>query len=92
MDAGVESGERAEDLVGWTVSALGHARVVSVQSRIDVGILGQEAPAILDVAEDFGADLIVMGSRGLTDLSGLLLVSVAHKVIHLASCPVLAVR
>lgn len=62
MDAEVESGERAEDLVGWTVRALGHAGVVSVQSRIDVGILGQEARHILDVAEDFCADLIVGSS------------------------------
>jgi nucleotide-binding universal stress UspA family protein len=38
------------------------------------------------------ADLIIIGSRGLTDWQGLLLGSVAHKVIHHATCPVLVVR
>jgi nucleotide-binding universal stress UspA family protein len=33
-----------------------------------------------------------MGTRGLSDFSGLLVGSVAHKVIHHADCPVLVVR
>jgi nucleotide-binding universal stress UspA family protein len=47
---------------------------------------------ILRVATEVDADLIVMGTRGLTDWSGLLLGSVAHKVLHMAECPVLLVR
>jgi nucleotide-binding universal stress UspA family protein len=38
------------------------------------------------------ADLIIMGSRGLSDFEALLLGSVAHKVVHYAHCPVLIVR
>jgi nucleotide-binding universal stress UspA family protein len=50
---------------------------------------GRAAVAICAAADEVGADLIVMGSRGRTDLGGLLLGSVAHRVIHLAKQPVL---
>jgi nucleotide-binding universal stress UspA family protein len=53
---------------------------------------GSVAPAILDAAKTFDAKLIVLGTRGLSDFAGLLLGSVAHKVIHHAECPVLVVR
>jgi nucleotide-binding universal stress UspA family protein len=50
------------------------------------------ANEILHAAKDFGADAIVVGSRGLGDFAGLLLGSVAHRVIQLADCPVVVVR
>ena len=53
---------------------------------------GHPAQQIVRYAEASGADLIVVGSRGLSDLPGLLLGSVSHKVIHLAAVPVLVVR
>jgi nucleotide-binding universal stress UspA family protein len=43
-------------------------------------------------AQEHGAGVIVMGSRGRGDLAGLVLGSTAHKVIHLADRPVLIVR
>jgi len=53
---------------------------------------GDAARKILDCAEKRGANLIVMGSRGLSDLKGLLLGSVSHKVSHLAECTCMTVR
>jgi nucleotide-binding universal stress UspA family protein len=48
--------------------------------------------AILDVAREVGADLIVMGTRGLTGLKHVLLGSVAERTLRLAPCSVLSVK
>lgn len=53
---------------------------------------GNPAQAILDAAKRVDADLIVLGTRGLSDLKGLLLGSVSHKVIQLSSCSCLVVK
>lgn len=50
------------------------------------------ARAIIDEAERLLADLIVMGTRGLTGLEHLLLGSTTERVIRLANCPVLTVK
>jgi nucleotide-binding universal stress UspA family protein len=50
------------------------------------------AEAILSVAETREVDLIIMGTRGLGTLQGLLLGSVSHKVMQHASCPVMLIR
>jgi nucleotide-binding universal stress UspA family protein len=48
--------------------------------------------AILDTAGEIGADLIVMGTRGLTGLRHVLLGSVAERTLRLAPCPVLTLK
>lgn len=53
---------------------------------------GDPAGAVVQEARVRGADAIVMGSRGLGDLQGLLLGSVSHKVAHLAPCTCILVR
>ena len=53
---------------------------------------GPEAEAILKVAENHQADLIVMGPRGFGALKGLLVGSLSRKVIHLSTCPVMVVH
>jgi nucleotide-binding universal stress UspA family protein len=50
------------------------------------------AKAIVETASANNIDLIVMGSRGLSDVQGLLLGSVTHKVIQIANIPVLVDR
>jgi nucleotide-binding universal stress UspA family protein len=53
---------------------------------------GPEAEAILKVAANIQSDIIVMGTRGLGAVKGLLLGSVSRKVIHYAACPVMVVH
>ena len=53
---------------------------------------GEPIHCILRAMEDEKVDLIVMGSRGLGDLEGLLIGSMSHKVSHLADCTVVTVK
>ncbi len=53
---------------------------------------GKPASKIVEVAKNWPADLIVMGSHGRGKIQGLLLGSVSQEVLHHASCPVLVVR
>ena len=50
------------------------------------------AEAILDVAREEKCDLIILGAKGHSELSELVLGSVSSKVLHAATCPVLVVR
>ena len=54
--------------------------------------LGSPAETINDCAAELACDLIVLGSRGLGALAGILVGSVTSKILHLASVPVMVVR
>jgi nucleotide-binding universal stress UspA family protein len=78
----------AEAILKTAVAELG-----DVTCPIHSGILeGSPAEAIIEVAKTSKSDLIVMGSRGLGQLAGLLLGSTSQKVVAHAPCPVLIVR
>jgi nucleotide-binding universal stress UspA family protein len=53
---------------------------------------GDPVKQILRHAEEETANLIVMGSRGLSDLQGLLMGSVSHKVCQLSPCSCITVK
>ena len=53
---------------------------------------GNIARSILDVADEQGSDMIVMGSRGLGLLKGVLIGSVSQKVVEEAKIPVMVVK
>jgi len=53
---------------------------------------GRVAPEIVGLAEEIGAGLIVMGSRGLGGIRRALMGSVSDSVVRHAHCPVLVVR
>ena len=55
-------------------------------------LVGEPAEIIARVAEEQRVDGIVMGTRGLGPVKGLVLGSVANKVIHLAEVPVTLVK
>jgi nucleotide-binding universal stress UspA family protein len=91
---GVTSGEPtdvAQAAVDAAVGKLASAGIEAHGSVRDV-LYGYAAREIIGDAKAHDAGVIVMGSRGRGDLSGLLVGSTAHKVIHLADRPVLVVR
>ena len=53
---------------------------------------GDPADAILDVAEELGSELIVVGNKGMTGAKRFLLGSVPNKVSHHAPCAVMIIR
>jgi nucleotide-binding universal stress UspA family protein len=53
---------------------------------------GDPSDAILDVAEEQDADLVVVGNKGMTGAKRFLLGSVPNKVSHHAPCSVLIIR
>jgi nucleotide-binding universal stress UspA family protein len=65
---------------------------VSARAEARAALAGRAAQEIMDLATSEDAGLIVIGSRGMSDWQGLLIGSVAHKVLHLSSVPVLIVR
>jgi nucleotide-binding universal stress UspA family protein len=74
----------SEELVAPFVKMLEEAKV-----RFDVRLLeGAPGNKISEVAKIEKIDLIVMGSRGVTDFAGLFLGSVAHQVLNKTDCPV----
>jgi nucleotide-binding universal stress UspA family protein len=54
--------------------------------------LGDPATTLVALANELGCDHIVMGTRGLGAISGIVLGSVARDVLHLATVPVICVK
>jgi nucleotide-binding universal stress UspA family protein len=86
-----ESDTEAEAQVRSAVEALTQAGV-EAQGEVRDAVFGHAAREIVEDAREHDAGIIVMGSRGRSDIAGLVLGSTAHKVIHLADMPVLVVR
>jgi nucleotide-binding universal stress UspA family protein len=86
-----DSPKEAQAFVDGVVADLQQAGV-TCEGAVRPTVSASPAGTILQEARDADAGMIVLGSRGLSDLGDLLLGSVAHKVIQLSTCPVLAVR
>src|ERR1700674_1189733 len=87
----LESPADATKLVGNAVKVIRDAGITVNGQLLDMAA-GHVAKAIVETAAANNIDLIVMGSRGLSDVQGLLLGSVTHKVIQLVEIPVLVDR
>ncbi len=64
---------------------------IAAELELTAAMAGGPAHVIADAASKVGADLILTGSRGHTAITGILLGSVAQRLLHLAHCPVLVV-
>ncbi|HUY60521.1 MAG TPA: universal stress protein [Candidatus Dormibacteraeota bacterium] len=87
VDARTDEAGSMVDRAVARLQAAGVTATGSVTSGTDP--VGQQ---VADTAAAHDADLIVMGSRGRSQLAGLVLGSTAYQVIHLAACPVLVTR
>lgn len=67
-------------------------RGIAVQTFARATEPGSPADAILRIAGELGADVIVVGTHGRTGLAHMLLGSVAEKIIRGANIPVITVR
>jgi len=80
--------KRGEEIIETARKQLGQTSL-----KVDEELLeGPAADAILAVAATRKCELIVMGSRGMGALKGMVLGSVSNEVSHYSRCPVMVVR
>ena len=97
-----EERQQAPEAVAWSVNpredvdaTLSDAADVAQEAGVDAEKFARQvdpADAILDVAEETKADLIIVGNKGMTGARRFLLGSVPNKVSHHAPCSVLIIR
>jgi nucleotide-binding universal stress UspA family protein len=80
------------DVLALLEEAQADAQKAGVEAVETFARQGDAADAILDVAEEQEADLVVIGNKGMTGAKRFLLGSVPNKVSHHAPCSVLIVR
>jgi nucleotide-binding universal stress UspA family protein len=97
-----EERRQAPEDLQWAINpredvdaTLEQAAEVARAAGVEVDVFprqGDPADAILDVAEEREADLIIVGNKGMTGAKRFLLGSVPNKVSHHAPCSVLIIR
>jgi nucleotide-binding universal stress UspA family protein len=97
-----EEARQTPDDLQWMVNpreevdeTLSDAADIVRDAGVEVEVFAREgdpADAILDVAEERGADLIIVGNKGMTGARRFLLGSVPNRVSHHAPCSVLIIR
>ncbi len=86
-----ENRDEASEIVDGALATLkehGVAATGNVRTSLNSHVVRE----ILDEADEWGATVVVMASRGLSDLVGLVIGSTTHKILHLGHLPVLVVR
>ncbi|MEF2145565.1 MAG: universal stress protein [Desulfovibrionaceae bacterium] len=83
-----EMRRRATHLQAWYVELLDKNDIPHENLILD----GPAAEAIADAATREDVDIIIIGSRGRSNLVGMILGSTAHTLLHIANCPVMAIR
>jgi len=81
----------ADELVDQVVARF-RAKGIETTGEIRRVSPGETPQQIVEAAQAADAELIILGSRGMSELKSLVLGGVANKVVHLATCPVLLIR
>jgi nucleotide-binding universal stress UspA family protein len=97
-----EERRQAPEDLQWAINpredvdvTLAAAAKLAREAGVEVNVYarqGDPADAILDVAEERDADLVIVGNKGMTGAKRFLLGSVPNKVSHHAPCSVLIIR
>ncbi len=92
LDPDSKNRETATEIVrkaGESIAAEG----IVVRTMVEMHYPPEEVgEAVVDIATSENVDLLILGSRGLSEFKGILLGSVSHKVLQKASCPVLVIK
>ncbi|MBU0496354.1 MAG: universal stress protein [Candidatus Thermoplasmatota archaeon] len=80
--------QKAYNLINSVIQDIG-THEYSIRGIVDEGDI---AAKIIDIANDLNADLVVLGSRGTSELGNYPIGSVANKVVQYAHKPVMVVR
>lgn len=86
----LETEAEVESLLSAELAALTEAGV-KVQPRVQRGRQEETSRAILQVADEIDADVIVVGPRGLSAFAAAVLGSTTYKLLHTSTRPVLVV-
>ena len=84
----LEGGDEAQALVDGAVARL-KAEGATVTGRLLHAQTRDVARVIMEAADDGGADMIIVGRRGLSSFTAMLVGSVSNKLIHVARVPVM---
>ncbi len=91
VGAPLEAHDEAQKIVDDAVATL-EAQGVTATGIVRASPHGRVAGVICDEARENGATAIVTGTRGLSDLEGILVGSTTHKLLHMTDLPVLVVH
>jgi len=78
----------AKKAIAQTINALNQAEI---PFNLKVAI-GDPAAEVIELAKKEQADLLILGTRGLGALKGVLMGSVSQKIVQGAPCPVMIVK
>ena len=81
--------QETQEVLDQQVTCIGRAGGAVAKAHFRMGVPEEE---IVALAEELGADLVVLGSRGLGGIRRALIGSVSDSVVRHAHCPVLVVR
>jgi nucleotide-binding universal stress UspA family protein len=83
--------ETLEELQAWLRSLGNKAIKLGIKADFEYSV-GDPGKKICDKAQEWGADLVILGRRGRKGLAEILLGSVSNYVLHNAPCSVLVIQ